>query len=183
MQALSTRHPIVLSRDGLGFVTLYGDTDSLFVNNVKRTEDARRFIDESKSMLGVEVGHEKTFGKLILVGKKHYVGILSDPRKDPIIKGMEGVKSDRPEFIHRVFTQLVYDIKNDITPIINLKQALRQLDSRLVPPEQLAISLVLCKNPQEYTQICKQSLLGSNIELRKDDALVYYKSDKRELSS
>jgi hypothetical protein len=165
--------------NGLGFVTLYGDTDSLFVNNIKRNEDAQ-FIDECKSTLGVEVGHEKTFSKLILVGKKHYIGILSDLGKNPIIKGMEGIKSDRPEFIHRVFMQLVQDIKNDTNPIPKLKQAFQQLDCRQVPAESLAISLVLRKNPEEYSQICKQSRLGTKLGLRKDDTLVYYKCDTQQ---
>lgn len=132
--------------NGLGFDTLYGDTDSLFVNNIKTMEDAQKFINECNSTLGVQVGHEKTFTKLILVGKKHYIGILPDPTKEPTIKGMEGIKSDRPEFIHNVFMQLVYDIKNDINPIPKLRQALGRLDSRQVPPESLAISLVLRKN-------------------------------------
>lgn len=39
---------------------------------------------------------------------------------------MEGIKSDRPEFIHRVFRQLVEDIKNDDNPIPKLKEALYQ---------------------------------------------------------
>ena len=166
--------------DGLGFVTLYGDTDSLFVNNVKRNEDVQKFIDECKSTLGVEVACEKTFSKLILVGKKHYVGIPSDPIKDPVIKGMEGIKSDRPEFIHNMFMQLVQNIKNDTNPIPKLRQAIQQLDSRQVLPESLAISLVLRKNPEEYSQVCKQSRLGTKLGLRKGDTLVYYKCDTQE---
>jgi DNA polymerase I len=166
--------------NGLGFVTLYGDTDSLFVNNVKRIEDAHRFADECKSMLGVEVGHEKTFSKLLLVGKKHYVGILSDPSKEPNIKGMEGIKSDRPEFIHRAFMLLVQDIKNATNPIPKLRQAFQQLDCRQVPPESLAISLVLRKNPEEYSQVCKQSRLGVKLGLRMGDTLVYYKCDMQQ---
>jgi hypothetical protein len=75
----------------------------------------------------------------------------------------------------------VHDIKNDINPIPKLKQAFQQLDSRQVPVEQLAISLVLRKNPKDYTQICKQSSLGSRLGLHKDDTLVYYKCDKQEL--
>jgi DNA polymerase elongation subunit (family B) len=63
-----------------GFVILYDDTDSLFVNNVKSVEDVNKFINNCKSKLEFDVGHEKTFSKLILVGKKHYVGILSDPK-------------------------------------------------------------------------------------------------------
>ena len=107
-------------------------------------------------------------------------GILSDPGKDAIIKGMEGIKSDRPEFIHRVFTQLVQDIKTATNPIPKLKQAFQQLDCRQVPPESLAISLVLRKNPEEYSQVCMQSRLGTKLGLRNDETLVYYKCDMQQ---
>ena len=132
-------------------------------------------------MLGVEVGHEKTFSKLILVGKKHYIGISLNPSKEPTIKGMGDIKSDRPEFIHNVFMQLVYDIKNDTNPLPKLRQALQWLDSRQVPPESLVISLVLRKNPEDYNQVCKQSRLGTKLGLRKNDTLVYYKCDMQQL--
>ena len=93
-----------------------------------------------------------------LVGKKHYIGILSDPSREPNIKGMEGIKSDRPEFINRVFRQLVDDIKNDIDPIPKLRQAFQHLNGRQVQVEQLAISLVLRKNQKSrrLSQICKR---------------------------
>jgi DNA polymerase elongation subunit (family B) len=143
-------------------------------------DEVNKFVAECRSKLGVSVGAENTFNKLILVGKKHYVGILSDPKKVPIIKGMEGIKSDRPEFIHVIFRQLVDDIQNDINPIHKLRRLLRQLDNRQVPPEQLAIPLVLRKNPEEYVQVCKQSRLGTKLGLRKDDTLVYYKCNKQE---
>jgi DNA polymerase I len=165
----------------LGFVVLYGDTDSLFLNNLESINDAQQFIDKCKLKLGIAVEHEKTFIILILVGKKHYVGILSDPNREPIIKGMEGIKSDRPEFIHRVFRQLVDDIKNNTDPIPKLRQAFHQLDSRQIPAEQLAISLVLRKNPEDYTQICKQRILGTKLGLHKNDTLVYHKCDKQEI--
>jgi hypothetical protein len=174
------RHTLTMMQDishGLGFGILYGDTDSLFVNNVRSAEGANNFISECKSKLGIDVGHEKTFSKLILVGKKHYVGILSNSDKEPIIKGMEALKSDRPEFIHRVFRQLVNDIKYGNSPIPKLKQALQELNSRKVPPELLAISLVLRREPEEYEHSCKQSRLGAKLGLHKGDTLVYYKSD------
>jgi hypothetical protein len=66
---------------------------------------------------------------------------------------------------------------NDTNPFPKLRQALRHLDSRQVPPESLAISLVLRKNPEEYSQVCKQRRLGTKLGLRKDDTLVYYKRD------
>jgi hypothetical protein len=90
---------------------------------------------------------------------------------------MEGVKSDRPEFIHKVFRQLVEDIKNGVNPMPKLKDALHQLENRQVSSNLLAISLVMRKNPEEYVQYCKQSRLGSKLGLRKGDTLVYYKCD------
>jgi hypothetical protein len=53
--------------------------------------------------------------------------------------------------------QLVYDIKNHINAIPKLKQAFQQLDSGEVPPNLLAISLVLRKSPEEYSLQTKQS--------------------------
>ena len=64
------------------------------------------------------------------------------------------------------FWQLVHDLKNDINPIHKLKAALQQLDSRQVLPDQLVISLVLRKNPEDYSQICKKSNLGGKPRLR-----------------
>ena len=160
---------------------LYGDTDSLFVNGIESKEDITKFIDKCKRKLQIDVSHEKTFRKLILVSKKHYVGILSDLNHDPIIKGMEGIKSDRPEFIQTVFREMINDIKNDINPIPKLKQAFNELDSRKVPANKLAISLILIKNPEEYSNDCFQKRLGTKNNLKKGDTLVYYKCDKREI--
>ena len=163
----------------MGFAVLYGDTDSLFVNNIKDNEDIHKFIDTCKIKLNVEVSHEKTLRKLILVGKKHYVGFLSDQTKEPVVKGMEGIKSDRPEFIQTVFKEMIEDIKNNTSPIPKLKHALNELDTRQVPNETLAISLVINKNPHEYANDCLQKRLGTKNKLEKGDLLVYYKCDKK----
>jgi hypothetical protein len=164
----------------LGFEVLYGDTDSLFVNNLARTKDVVRFIQECKNQLDTDVTHEKTFSKLILAGKKHYVGIPLESTKEPVIKGMEGIKSDRPKFIHKTFMQLVDDIKNGTNPIPNLKLVVDDLNQRSVPVEMLAISLVLRKDPDKYTNDCKQRRLGIKRGLRKGDILIYYKSHVEE---
>ena len=53
--------------------------------------------------------------------KKHYIGY--DKNKDAIdIIGMEGKKSDRAEFYHNVFKQVVNDVvKCNANPIHNLR--------------------------------------------------------------
>lgn len=165
----------------LGFVVLYGDTDSLFVNNIGSSDNAHKFIVECESNLGVTVVNERTFERLILTGKKHYVGIPSNIESEPVIKGMEGLKSDRPQYIHKVFLQLINDIKCDRNPIPNLKEAIRDLEAKNVPSEELAISLVLHKNPEEYDRECKQSRLGKRLHLRRGMTLIYYKTHYEEL--
>lgn len=167
--------------DSLMLTVLYGDTDSLFVNSIESKEYAIKFIDECKRKLKIDVSHEKTFRKLILVSKKHYIGILLDPDKDPIISSMEGIKSDRPEFIQTVFREMINDIKKDINPISKLRRALNELESRQVPAEKLSISLTLNKNPHEYANDCLQKRLGTKNKLNKGDALIYYKCDKQGL--
>ena len=50
-----------------------------------------------------------------------------------------------------------------------------------MPSEELAISLVLHKNPEEYDQECKQSRIGRRLHLRRGMTLVYYKTHYEEL--
>jgi DNA polymerase elongation subunit (family B) len=164
---------------GLNFKILYGDTDSLFVNGVNSKDDILDFKNICKNKLNVDVVHEKYFQKLILVSSKHYLGFTSDKNQDPVIKGMEGIKSDRPEFIQTTFREMVKDIQEDINPIPKLKQALTYLDKRQVPKDRLEISLTLTKDPQDYMNECLQKRLGTELRLKKGDTLVYYKCDQQ----
>lgn len=169
-----------IAQEEMNFVVLYGDTDSLFVNGAKDKDDISRFIGICKKKLGVDVNLEKTFSKLILVGRKHYIGFPEDKNNNAvIIKGMEGIKSDRPEFIHTTFRNLVEDIKNDIDPVPRLRESFDQIDKRSISKERLSIYLTLSKNPQEYVNDCLQKRLGTMLRLKKEDTLVYYKCDKQ----
>jgi hypothetical protein len=37
--------------------------------------------------------------KVIIAKKKHYLGIVPDNNEEPIVKGFEGIKSDRVEWL------------------------------------------------------------------------------------
>ena len=95
---------------------------------------------------------------------------------------MEGIKSDRPEFIQAVFREMIEDIKNDTNPIPKLKQAIYGLNSRQVYSARLSIFLTLNKNPEEYVNDCLQKRLGLRNNLKKGDNLVYYKCDKQDVA-
>jgi hypothetical protein len=97
-------------------------------------------------------------------------------------KNIGGLDWFRSTLIGMDFWQLVHDLKNDIIPIHKLEQALQQLDSsRQVLLDQLVISLVLRKNPEDYSQICKKSRIGGKPRLRKEDILAYYKCHNQNL--
>ena len=87
-----------------GMNIIYGDTDSIFVSGINeehRHELVDSFIAACKQNLGVEVDHQNTFVRSILISKKHYIGIQPDGKV--VIKGMEGKKRDRPPFFNQVF--------------------------------------------------------------------------------
>ncbi len=77
---------------------------------------------------------------------------------------------------------MVEDIKNGVSPIPKLKEALYQIENRRVSADLLSISLAMRKNPEEYEQNCKQNRLGSKLGLHKGDTLVYYKCDNGEMA-
>ena len=164
---------------GLGFEIVYGDTDSLFLSNPQSRESLSKFQEECSKQLDIQVEIKSTYHTFILSSvKKHYLGYNKD--KDAIdIVGMEGKKSDRAEFIHKVFRQVVNDVvKSNANPIPNLRHAISDLDSRQVNPELLKLSKVLGENPEDYkSQTCQPSIIGKALGLRKGDLIEYFDSD------
>ena len=103
-----------LANDRFQMNIVYGDTDSIFVsriNNGKQDHHLDDFTSNCKQVLEVDVDHQNTFTRSILLSKKHYIGILEDGKV--IIKGMEGKKRDRPPFFNQVFSQVIDDYKNN----------------------------------------------------------------------
>jgi DNA polymerase elongation subunit (family B) len=112
----------------IGFDIIYGDTDSLFINNPSSEESLFQFQKLCKEQLDIDLEIKNTYSTPILTaGKKHYIG-YENGRLD--IVGMEGKKSDRPEFIHDVFRQILNKIVVEQTdPIPTLRKAMSDLES------------------------------------------------------
>jgi DNA polymerase I len=107
------------------------------------------FIATCRQNLGVEVDHQNTFVRSILVSKKHYLGIQPDGKI--VVKGMEGKKRDKPPFFNQVFSQLIEDFRNnkpDLT--LNVIEAFKQIEAAEIDPSLLAYSVILNKEPVEY---------------------------------
>ena len=167
------------------FRVVNGDTDSLFL--VKENDSTpeqevgniKLFINHCNKDLHIEVKHEKTFSKCIISKKKHYIGILEDLSKEPIIKGFEGIKSDRVEWVRKVFIEMVQDYKNGRDPIPNLRKAFSDLEQWSIQnPENVLLKTIrLRQDPEDYKNNCLQKKIGLDLDLSRGDTASYYLSD------
>jgi DNA polymerase elongation subunit (family B) len=171
----------------MDFEIVYGDTDSLFIRYnghigiINRQEIISKLQQECRKQLGIEVEHTKTYQRAIISDKKkHYIGWTGIEGNLDII-GMEGDKNDRPQWINTVFRQTVHDIFTNRNPIINLKQAISDLESDNVNHEFLKRSNRLSKNPQDYeNKNDRKRKIGLAINARKGDIIEYYESENKE---
>ena len=68
--------------------------------------------------------------------------------RDPDIKGMEGIKSDKPPWINQIQYDFDDDLKYGRDPTSKLKKAYIDMEQGLVPRESLEIKLTLKKEPR-----------------------------------
>jgi DNA polymerase, archaea type len=171
-----------LANKQFGMNIIYGDTDSIFVSGIneqRRHELIDSFIAICRQNLGVEVDHQNTFFRSILISKKHYTGIQPDGKV--VIKGMEGKKRDRPTFFNQVFSQLIEDYRNNMPELsVNVLEAFKQLESAEVDPSLLAYSVVLNKDPDEYQTYTPQHKIGTSTNKEAGSLIKYYKTGLEE---
>lgn len=160
-----------------GFEVVSGDTDSLFLDGVEK--NIIDFIKECKDKLNVDVEHEKTFAKSMILKKKHYCGITN--KGEIIIKGMEGVKNDRPLWINKVFENFLKDtLSNRNNPIAYLKEEIQKLNERKIDTELLKIYTKLSKDPLEYKTNNIQKKIGVLLKSKANDLIYHFKSDNKD---
>ncbi|MFX1317453.1 MAG: DNA-directed DNA polymerase I, partial [Promethearchaeota archaeon] len=97
----------------LGVKVLYGDTDSVFLLNPTKGQ-MERITKWSKDELDLDLEEEKTYQFLALSKrKKNYIGIYKDIGYIDM-KGLVAKKRNTPEFIKKIFNQII-DILKTIT--------------------------------------------------------------------
>jgi hypothetical protein len=115
------------------------------------------------------------FIPILLGHKKHYILIPVDyPNTPAIVKGFEAKKSDRFEYTRQTFADFVDDYANGIDPTIRLNKRRLQLERGLVHAELLSITIILQKNPEEYSKGTVQYILGTKLGLCKGEPLTYW---------
>ncbi|MGH9982334.1 MAG: DNA polymerase domain-containing protein [Nitrososphaeraceae archaeon] len=167
---------VKIAEDMFGWNIIYGDTDSIFVNSAITEVDKQLFIDVCNLQLNVNMDLDKVYDKLLISGKKNYVGVSS---KKVVIKGLAGKKSDRCSWVKNAFKQMLNDYTNDINPCIKLRDEIRKLETGELenPEQQLMIVKNLNKDVDEYKVNVVQKLIGAEKNLEDGDAIRYYLAD------
>jgi DNA polymerase I len=163
-----------------GLTVIYGDTDSIFVTDIKKENDINKFLAECSIVLeDVEIDISNIYIKTLILKKKHYIGIPKDRAKQADIKGLEGIKSDRPSWIDQLQRQFIEDLRLEIDPTIKLRKAYIQMETGQVPFELLAIRTTLNKAPQDYVNDTYQKILANQTSAGEGDVLKYYESNTK----
>jgi len=148
----------------IGVTVLYGDTDSLFLDNPTK-EQLQQLIDFSEKELRVELDVEKEYRYVALSSrKKNYLGVSKDGQVD--IKGLTGKKRNTPAFLQVAFMQMIDILRqvrnpDDFTTAKNrilklAREKLTMLERREFQVEDLAIRVQITKNLNAYVKTTPQ---------------------------
>jgi len=169
---------------------VYGDTDSLFMWDPKSDalKELIRYVEEN---YGLELEVDKKFKVALFSGlKKNYLGITD--KGEVIIKGMVGKKSNTPEFIKEEFKTVVSMLSsigdpNDMLVVLekvrdHITHVYRKLKNREYTLDDLAIRVMLSKDPDKYVKTTPQHVKAAKllekegIKVGKGDIIAFVKT-------
>ncbi len=170
----------------VGVKVLYGDTDSIFLLHPSK-EQMKEISLWCKNNLDLDLEEEKTYQFLALSDrKKNYLGVHKDTKYIEM-KGLVAKKKNTPEFIKKVFNNLILILKNITnndqflkarTSIINLIRInLRKIGKpNTFTLEDYVINISLQKDLKNYIKVIPQHVRAA-IEIERISGKKFNKGD------
>jgi len=155
----------------MGYVPLYGDTDSMFIKLKK--DEAEKFekfcndhyvdycvenFDARRDWCNVSLEYENYFDRIFFVTKKKYAGLMKmykGQEADYIeVKGLEMMRSDGLEYMRRLQEDVIGKIlREDYKPedlYVFLKQEQERVFNNELSSEEITITQAVLKHPKAY---------------------------------
>jgi DNA polymerase elongation subunit (family B) len=174
-----------------GLHPVYGDTDSLFLENaaMDKVENLTKTV---KQQLRLDLAVERRYSVCVLsAAKKAYFGILPDGTPD--LKGLTAIKSNAPGFIQNVFKNCVKELgtvknaqeyeqaKVKITTIV--ENSIKDLRNRKFALPDTIFSVKLYHDPREKLASkvlpqpyqCAKQLIDQGKNIRERDTVNFIK--------
>lgn len=134
----------------LGLSVIYGDTDSLFVEN--KPELVEKLINWIDKELGLEIKVDKIYKKLFFTeAKKRYVGLTVDGTID--IVGFEAIRGDWSEIAKDIqveVARLVLDEMSTKKAVDHVREVIDMLKDKKIPIDKLVIWKTITKKIEDY---------------------------------
>lgn len=170
----------------LGISVIYGDTDSVFLENPNK-EQINGLIQWAENELGIDLDVDKNYRYAIFSSrKKNYLGVYPDGKLD--IKGLTGKKRHIPPLLKNAFIQLTDILSNVEKPeefphakeqikrlVINISHKLKNREFQI---NEVAFSMMMGKSVEGYDtnpQHVKAAkmLVEQGHEIREGDIISY----------
>ncbi|MEM2995408.1 MAG: DNA polymerase domain-containing protein [Candidatus Bathyarchaeia archaeon] len=133
-----------------GLKVVYGDTDSLFVEN--EPEKIGRLSREIAEKLGLEVKPDKVYVRIFFTeAKKRYAGLLPNGQLD--IVGLEVIRGDWADIAKKVqerVLEIILKEQSSQKAVKYVRQIIYELRQKRIPIRDLIIWKALTKPPEEY---------------------------------
>ncbi|MHA2027087.1 MAG: DNA-directed DNA polymerase I [Candidatus Thorarchaeota archaeon] len=146
--------------ESMGIRVLYGDTDSVFLDNPTE-EQQEELVAWSSRDLGIDLEVEKTYKYVALSDrKKNYIGVYKDGKVE--VKGLSGKKRNTPDFAQEAFRKMLEVLSrvDDPEGFELAKEEIREIVNNVIDgleekpprysPEELAFRIQLTKPLHSY---------------------------------
>lgn len=155
----------------LGVRVLYGDTDSVFLEN-PTSKQINELKSWSKQTLGIDLDVDKIYRWVALSSrKKNYLGVFPDGTVD--VKGLLGKKRNTPLFCQDAFLKML-DILKDVKSIDDfefakkkifeiIRESYRKLETKKYSLKELAIRVQLTKPLRSYVKTTPQHVKAAKL--------------------